>query len=105
MVATDIIARGIDIDSIDLVINYDVPRDAEDYVHRVGRTARAESEGVALTFITQKDQGDFKKIENLIESEVFKIPIPEELGEAPQYNPQSRPKNQGKKRFFKRRKK
>ncbi len=105
LVATDIIARGIDIDSIDLVINYDVPRDAEDYVHRVGRTARAESEGVALTFITQKDQGDFKKIENLIESEVFKIPMPTELGEAPQYNPQSKPKNQGKKRFFRRRKK
>ncbi len=105
LVATDIIARGIDIDSIDLVINYDVPRDAEDYVHRVGRTARAESEGVALTFITPKDQGDFKKIEDLIESEVFKIPMPEELGEAPQYNPQSKPKNQGKKRFFKKRKK
>ncbi len=105
LVATDIIARGIDIDSIDLVINYDVPRDAEDYVHRVGRTARAESEGVALTFITTKDQADFKKIEDLIESEVFKIPMPQELGEAPTYNPKSRPKNQGKKRFFKKRKK
>ncbi len=104
LVATDIIARGIDIDSIDLVINYDVPRDAEDYVHRVGRTARAESEGVALTFITSKDQSDFKKIEDLIESEVFKIPMPAELGEAPQYNPKSKPKSQGKKRFFKKKK-
>ncbi|MDE5417816.1 DEAD/DEAH box helicase [Labilibaculum sp. DW002] len=99
LVATDIIARGIDIDSIDLVINFDVPRDAEDYVHRVGRTARAETEGVALTFITPKDQIDFKKIEDLIESEVYKIPVPAELGEAPEYNPKSRPT--GKRKFVK----
>ncbi|MBI9057599.1 MAG: DEAD/DEAH box helicase [Labilibaculum sp.] len=99
LVATDIIARGIDIDSIDLVINFDVPRDAEDYVHRVGRTARAETEGVALTFITPKDQIDFKKIEDLIESEVYKIPVPAELGEAPEYNPKSRPA--GKRKFVK----
>ncbi len=87
LVATDIIARGIDIDSIDLVINFNVPRDAEDYVHRVGRTARAESEGVALTLITEKEQNDFKKIEDLIETEIFKIPLPLELGETPRYNP------------------
>lgn len=99
LVATDIIARGIDIDSIDLVINFDVPRDAEDYVHRVGRTARAETEGVALTFITPKDQNDFKKIEDLIESSVFKIPVPEELGEAPEYKPKTH--TTGKKGFFK----
>jgi superfamily II DNA/RNA helicase len=104
LVATDIIARGIDIDSIDLVINFDVPNDAEDYVHRVGRTARAESEGVALTFITTKDQNDFKKIEDLIESEVFKIPVPGELGEAPEYNPGTRSKPKGKRKFFKRKK-
>jgi len=101
LVATDIIARGIDIDSIDLVINFDVPKDAEDYVHRVGRTARAKSEGVALTFITTKDQNDFKKIEDLIESNVFKIPVPHELGEAPEYNPRTRAKSNRKKRFFK----
>lgn len=104
LVATDIIARGIDIDSIDLVINFDVPNDAEDYVHRVGRTARAESEGVALTFITEKDQNDFKKIEDLIESDVFKIPVPAELGEAPEYNPRTKPKSNGKRKFFKRKK-
>ncbi|MPQ46085.1 DEAD/DEAH box helicase [Marinifilum sp. N1E240] len=105
LVATDIIARGIDIDSIDLVINFDVPNDAEDYVHRVGRTARAESEGVALTFITQKDQNDFKKIEDLIESEVYKIPVPAELGEAPDYKPKtySKSKPKGKRKFFKKR--
>lgn len=101
LVATDIIARGIDIDSIDLVINFNVPNDAEDYVHRVGRTARAESEGVALTFITPKDQNDFKKIEDLIESEVYKIPVPEELGEAPTYNPRTYSKPKGKRKFFK----
>ncbi|PXX99183.1 ATP-dependent RNA helicase [Marinifilum breve] len=104
LVATDIIARGIDIDSIDLVINFDVPNDAEDYVHRVGRTARAESEGVALTFITTKDQNDFKKIEDLIESDVFKIPVPAELGEAPEYNPRKKEKPKGKRKFFKRKK-
>jgi len=99
LVATDIIARGIDIDSIDLVINFDVPRDAEDYVHRVGRTARAETEGVALTFITQKDQNDFKKIEDLIESSIYKIPVPAELGDAPEYKPKTY--SSGKKKFFK----
>ncbi|RXQ96123.1 DEAD/DEAH box helicase [Ancylomarina salipaludis] len=101
LVATDIIARGIDIDSIDLVINFDVPKDAEDYVHRVGRTARAASEGVALTFITEKDQLDFKNIEDLIEKEIYKIPVPAELGEAPVYNPKVRKK--GPKKFFKKR--
>ncbi len=101
LVATDIIARGIDIDSIDLVINFDVPNDAEDYVHRVGRTARAATEGVALTFITEKDQLDFKNIEDLIEKEIYKIPVPAELGEAPVYNPKVRPK--GGKKFFKKR--
>jgi len=77
LVATDILSRGIDIDSIGLVINYDVPRDAEDYIHRVGRTARAESTGVALTFVNSHDQYKFKKIEELIGKEIKKIPIPE----------------------------
>ncbi len=87
LVATDILSRGIDIDSIGLVINYDVPGDAEDYVHRVGRTARAESTGVALTFISPEDQRKFKRIEELIEGEVKKLPVPENLGPAPEYNP------------------
>jgi superfamily II DNA/RNA helicase len=75
LVATDILSRGIDIDSIGLVINYDVPRDAEDYIHRVGRTARAESKGVALTFINPHDQYKFKKIEELIGNEIKKLPV------------------------------
>ena len=87
LVATDILARGIDIKEISLVINYDVPHDAEDYVHRVGRTARADQTGVALTFISPKDQRNFSEIEALIETEVKKIPMPQELGEAPIYNP------------------
>ncbi len=85
LVATDIIARGIDIEKIDLVINYDVPRDAEDYVHRVGRTARAETQGVALTLINEDDQLDFYKIERLIEKDIYKIPLPAEIGEGPEY--------------------
>ncbi|HTA81611.1 MAG TPA: DEAD/DEAH box helicase [Bacteroidia bacterium] len=88
LVATDILSRGIDIDSIGLVINYDVPRDAEDYIHRVGRTARAESTGEAITFINPEDQYKFKKIEDLIGNEIKKLPIPEKLGAGPEYNPQ-----------------
>lgn len=91
LVATDILARGIDIKEISLVINYDVPHDAEDYVHRVGRTARADSTGVALTIITDKDQRKFHNIEQLIEMEVTKIPLPPELGEGPKYEPNKRP--------------
>lgn len=87
LVGTDIISRGIDIDSIDLVINYDVPGDAEDYVHRVGRTARAKSTGVALTFINQKDQRDFQQIEALLGKEVPKLANPAEVGDGPAYNP------------------
>jgi len=87
LVATDIIARGIDIEKIDLVINFDVPRDAEDYVHRVGRTARAKTEGVALTFINEKEVADFHRIEQLIEKDIYKVPLPPELGEGPEYNP------------------
>jgi ATP-dependent RNA helicase RhlE len=89
LVATDILSRGIDIDSIELVINFDVPSDAEDYIHRVGRTARAEATGVALTFINPADQRKFKNIEQLIGNAVTKIPLPESLGAAPEYNPGS----------------
>jgi ATP-dependent RNA helicase RhlE len=89
VVATDVLSRGIDIDSIGLVVNYDVPGDAEDYIHRVGRTARAESTGVALTFIGENDQSKFKKIEDLIGDEIRKLPVPAEFGEAPEYNPAS----------------
>jgi superfamily II DNA/RNA helicase len=89
LVATDIVARGIDIDGIDLVMNYDVPRDPEDYVHRIGRTARAQNSGVAITLISDLDQHNFKKIEELIEREIIKIPLPPDFGEAPLYNPGS----------------
>lgn len=89
LVATDIVARGIDIDDIRLVINFDVPHDSEDYVHRIGRTARANNDGVALTFVNEKEQSNFKSIENFLEKEIYKIPIPAELGEAPEYKPRS----------------
>lgn len=88
LVGTDIISRGIDIESIDLVINFDVPNDPEDYVHRVGRTARAKSTGVALTFINDKDQKDFAKIEELLGKTINKVPLPPMLGEGPEYDPQ-----------------
>ena len=105
LAATDIISRGIDIDSIDLVINYDVPNDPEDYVHRVGRTARAKSTGVALTFIDEKGQRDFQKIEQLLESTVQKLPNPADIGNGPEYKPgQSRGNSNykgNKKKFYK----
>ena len=85
LVATDILARGIDIDDIAMVINFDVPHDAEDYVHRIGRTARADRDGVAITFINEEDIHYFKQIEKLLEKEVTKNPLPEELGEGPEY--------------------
>ena len=89
LVATDIVARGIEIDDIRLVINYDVPHDSEDYVHRIGRTARANNDGCVFTFVSETEQNKFKQIENFLEKEIYKIPVPEELGEAPAYNPRS----------------
>ncbi len=101
LVATDILSRGIDIDGIDLVINYDVPPDAEDYVHRVGRTARAEATGVAITFVNGEDLYRLKKIEELIGSEIHRIPNPEWMGEGP--DPVNVPKKDPhEKRKFKR---
>ena len=87
LVATDIVSRGIDIDDIRLVINYDVPHDCEDYVHRIGRTARAGAEGAAITFVSKDDQARFRQIEKFIGKEVEKAPVPAELGEAPDYAP------------------
>jgi len=86
LVATDVLSRGIDIKDIDLVINYDVPNDAEDYVHRIGRTARAKSTGIALTLVNEDDMFKFKRIEDLIENEVTKIPLPIDLGDGPEWN-------------------
>ncbi len=85
LVATDIVARGIDIDDIELVINYDVPHEAEDYVHRVGRTARADRDGRAITFVNEKEMGKFRLIERFLEKEVEKEPVPEALGSGPEY--------------------
>ena len=85
LVATDIVARGIDIDDIRLVINYDVPTDSEDYVHCIGRTARADRDGEAITFISDTDIYRFQSIEHFLGKEVEKLPLPEGLGEAPEY--------------------
>ena len=90
LVATDILSRGIDVEDIDLVINYDVPNDGEDYIHRIGRTARAATEGTAYTFIGPKEQNRFVRIEELLGHPVVKAPVPEELGPAPQYTPKMR---------------
>jgi ATP-dependent RNA helicase RhlE len=87
LVATDILSRGIDIDTIDLVINYDVPHDGEDYVHRIGRTARAEADGTAYTFVSPKEQRKFASIEKLIGITVNKAQVPEQFGPVPEYNP------------------
>lgn len=89
LVATDIVSRGIDIDDIRLVINYDVPHDCEDYVHRIGRTARANNDGCAITFVSEKEQTQFKTIEDFLEKTIYKIPVPDELGEVPVYAPKS----------------
>ena len=86
LVATDIVARGIDIDDIRIVINFDVPHDAEDYVHRIGRTARADRDGEAITFVSgDQDIRRFKQIEQFLKKEVEKMSLPEGLGEAPEY--------------------
>ena len=90
LVATDIVARGIDIEDIDMVVNYDVPHDVEDYVHRIGRTARANKGGVAITFVNEKDQFSFGQIEKFIEREVRKSALPDALGAGPAYNPAKR---------------
>ena len=87
LVATDIVARGIDIEDIGMVINYDVPHDPEDYIHRIGRTARASATGRAVTFVNEEEQGKFHRIEEFIEREVPKLPLPEQVGEGPKYNP------------------
>jgi len=87
LVATDIVARGIDIDDIRLVINYDVPHDSEDYVHRIGRTARADNDGCAITFVNVEDQVYFGRIESFLKKSIYKIALPPSLGEAPLYEP------------------
>ena len=104
LVATDILSRGIDIEDIDLVINYEVPNDAEDYIHRIGRTARAATDGTAYTIISEKEQRKFARIEEVLGKPVVKAAVPEQLGPVPEYAPKlSRggggQRGQGKKRY------
>jgi superfamily II DNA/RNA helicase len=101
VVATDVMSRGIDIKEINLVINYDTPFDAEDYVHRVGRTARANTKGEAITLVNEKDMRKLAQIQRLIESEIPQLPLPEELGSGPEWKIVP---NQKKKRPFKKKK-
>lgn len=93
VVATDVMSRGIDIKEINLVINYDTPFDAEDYVHRVGRTARANTKGEAITLVNEKDMRKLAQIQRLIEADITQVPLPEDLGAAPEFSIQSKPKS------------
>lgn len=90
LIGTDVLSRGIDVDGIELVLNYDVPPDAPDYVHRIGRTARAERTGTAITFISEKDMFRFGQIEKLLERTLDKTSLPEGFSPAPEYNPKTR---------------
>src|SRR5690606_22479536 len=87
LVATDIVSRGIDIDDITLVINFDVPYDVEDYIHRIGRTARAGDSGMAITFVAPEEQYRFEQIEQFLQKKIYRIPVPIEFGDVPEYNP------------------
>ena len=104
LVATDVISRGIDIKEINLVVNFDVPHDPADYVHRVGRTARANTKGEAITFVNPRDMYKFARIEQLIERDLEKLTPPEELGEAPEWKA-GKPKKKRKKKPYYRKKK
>lgn len=103
LIGTDILSRGIDVEGIELVVNYDTPHDAEDYVHRIGRTARAERTGTAITFVNEKDHWKFQKVEKLIGNEILKLPLPAEVGESPAFDSRSASKDNrsagGKKKF------
>ncbi|HHT60915.1 MAG: DEAD/DEAH box helicase [Paludibacteraceae bacterium] len=104
LVATDVVARGIDIDDIELVVNFDVPMQAEDYVHRIGRTARAGAKGVGFTFVTPKDRFRFDKIERFIEKQIPRYQLPEKVAKiAPKVEDRPAQKNKKKKYFGKRR--
>ena len=106
LVATDVLSRGIDIKDINLIVNYDVPGDAEDYVHRVGRTARADKTGVAITFVNELDMFKFHRIEELIEDSIIKLRVPPHLGQSPDWNPMSGSRSRyGKKKYSGNRKK
>lgn len=102
LIGTDVLSRGIDVTGIDLVINYDAPHDAEDYIHRIGRTARAATTGTAITLVNNKDKRKLANIEKLIERQIDRMPLPEHLGEAPKDEPMGEKKPyKKKKKFFK----
>lgn len=101
LIGTDILSRGIDVDGINLIVNYDAPPDPEDYIHRIGRTARASRQGVAITFINERDQQRFGQIEALMGIEVPKLPVPESLGPVPKYDPDAKKKFSGGHKNFK----
>jgi len=106
IIGTDVLSRGIDVEGISLVINFDVPPDPEDYIHRIGRTARAETTGTAITFVNEKDQRKFSFIENLIGKEIPRMTLPEDFGEGPVYSPgMKRPSSGGNQRNGKNKKK
>ncbi|WP_242693329.1 DEAD/DEAH box helicase [Sabulibacter ruber] len=98
LVATDVMSRGIDVEGISHVVNFDVPQDAEDYVHRIGRTARAATSGTAITFVNEQDQERLVKIEKLIERELPKLPLPEGIGEGPAFDPVANSRRGGRNR-------
>jgi ATP-dependent RNA helicase RhlE len=101
LIGTDILSRGIDVDGISLVLNYDAPPDPEDYIHRIGRTARASKPGVAITFINERDMQKFGQIEALMGIEVEKLKVPERLGPVPAYDPEKKRSSGGNKNFKK----
>ena len=100
LVGTDVLSRGIDVTGIDLVLNFDVPPDPEDYIHRIGRTARAATTGTAITFVNEKDMYRLALIEKLMERSIEAIPLPEALGPGPVYRPDAKPERP-KRRGFK----
>jgi superfamily II DNA/RNA helicase len=104
LVATDVLSRGIDIKDINLIINYDVPNDAEDYVHRIGRTARADATGVALTLVSEDEMYKLHQIEKLIEKQIYKLNVPAELGTSPEWKIKSFNRKKGSRKFFKKKK-
>ncbi len=95
LVATDIVARGIDVDNIAVVINYDIPHDPEDYVHRIGRTARNNESGLAITFVSEDEQYEFGKIESFLGKKLYQLPVAPELGQTPAYEPDKRRNSRG----------
>lgn len=101
LVATDVISRGVDIPQIDLVFNYDAPGNAEEYVHRIGRTGRAGAEGVALTLINELDMEKFDAIEKLIEKKVYRAQMPDFMGKGPEWKVRVKRNSKGKKPFRK----